>query len=151
MTTSEDEAKVVVLNLIGLWLALSLLIEPLRYLSEGSVETSAPADRVDRLEPAGGDEPSSRIRGDAVPRPLLESRREGVLERFLGKIEVPEDTDEGREDTPGLRSIELFDLLVCRLHPGGYGRVGFVQRNLSIRTSSMYSPRTRACFFAVPM
>ena len=52
---------------------------------------------------------SHRIRRRAGHRPLLERRRERLLERLLGHVEVAEQTDQRGQDPPVLRSKDLLD------------------------------------------
>ena len=61
------------------------------------VEAGAPADAVDRLEAARGDEPRHRVGGDAVARPLLDGGPERVLHRLFGEVEVAEQADQRRQ------------------------------------------------------
>ena len=65
--------------------------------------------RVDRLEAAGRDEPRARIVGHAVARPLLDRRREGVVQRLLGEVEVAEQADQRGEDAARLGAVDGVD------------------------------------------
>ena len=47
--------------------------------------------------------------GGAGRRPLLERRRERLLERLLGHVDVAEQPDQGGEDSPVLRAKDLLD------------------------------------------
>ena len=60
-----------------------------------------PAKPVDRPVPGRGRDPCAGVRGHAPLRPDLKSGDEGVLDRFLGEVEVAEDADQGR-DRPAL-------------------------------------------------
>jgi len=73
-------------------------------------EARAPAQGVDRLEPAGRNEPGARVRRHAVSRPLLERGTEGLAQRLLGEIEVAEQTHERGEDAARLGAVEAFGL-----------------------------------------
>jgi hypothetical protein len=81
----------------------------------GRREARAAAQRVDRLEATGGDEPRARVRGHAVLRPLLECRAERVVQRFLGDVEVAEQPNERGEHATRL-------VLADRLDGGPRGR-----------------------------
>ena len=48
---------------------------------------------------------------DPLPRPAGQRRREGVLERLLGEIEIAEETDQGGQDPARLAPVELADQL----------------------------------------
>jgi hypothetical protein len=69
------------------------------------IEPGSAAHRVDRLEASSRDQPRARVRRDAVARPLLERCPEGVVERLLGRLEIAEQPDQGRQHTPGLGDI----------------------------------------------
>jgi hypothetical protein len=73
------------------------------------VEARAPADSVDCLEASRGHEPGAGIRRHAFARPLLQSRAECVVQRFLGNVEVAEQADERREHAPRLGAIDRVD------------------------------------------
>ncbi len=64
---------------------------------------------IDGLEPAGRDQPRAGVRGCPLDRPALHRRRERILKRLLGEIEVAEQADQGREDAAGLRAINRLD------------------------------------------
>src|SRR5207245_8003563 len=66
-------------------------------------------DVVDPLVPADMDEPGACILRNAGGGPLLDGGREGFLARLLGKIEVPEEPDEGREHAAPFVSEYLLD------------------------------------------
>jgi hypothetical protein len=53
---------------------------------------------IDRLEPANGHQPCNWITGDAIPWPPLHRYTEGLVQRFLGQIEVPQQSDQRRQD-----------------------------------------------------
>ena len=73
-------------------------VELLGELRQRGVEPGAPAHAVDRLEAAGRNEPRPRIGRHAVARPLLQRRREGIVQRLLGEVEVAEQADQRGED-----------------------------------------------------
>lgn len=45
----------------------------------------------------------------SLHRPLLERRRERILQRLLGEIEIAEETDQRGEDAAGLGAIDRLD------------------------------------------
>lgn len=67
------------------------------------------AEPIDGLEPASRDEPRARVGGRAFDRPLLDRRRERVLKRLLGEIEVAEEADQRRQNAAGLRAVDRLD------------------------------------------
>src|SRR5262249_61640778 len=56
------------------------------------------AQPVDRLMATDVDEPGAGVRGNAARGPLLDRRRDGVLQAFLGKLEIADEADQRRED-----------------------------------------------------
>ena len=67
------------------------------------------AQPVDRFESACRDEPRARIRRHAFERPTLDRRRERILQRLLGEIEVAEEADQGGKDASGLGAVNRLD------------------------------------------
>ena len=55
---------------------------------------------IDGLESPGRHQPRARIGGDAVARPLLQRRRERIVQRFLGHVEVAEQADQRGQHAP---------------------------------------------------
>ena len=77
-------------------------------------EPTSAAQAVDRAVARGRRDPRPGIGRDAALRPRLERRDERVLDGFLGKIEVAQDTDEGRDRPSLLLAEQALDDL-----PGG--------------------------------
>jgi hypothetical protein len=73
------------------------------------IETSALAERIDCLEPSGGNEPGAGIGGYAIAGPLLDCREEGFVQRFLGEFEITKQTNECGEDAPRVRAVDVVD------------------------------------------
>ncbi len=67
------------------------------------------AQPVDGLETPRGNEPGARIGRRAVHRPALHRRRERVLKRLLGEIEVAEQADQSGENATGFRAVDRLD------------------------------------------
>ena len=99
MATGEDQAQALVGNRLGL-LELGGIKsrEQLRLAPERLL---AP-DPVDRAVARGRQEPGAGVRRGALARPAVESRREGLLNRVLGQVDVAEDAGEDREGAPPL-------------------------------------------------
>jgi hypothetical protein len=125
MAAGEDQPELVVLE--GLVVELERLgvvgFEPHGQLDDRSVESGAPAHRVDRLEAACGYEPGGGLRRNAVPRPLLDRGGERIVHRVLGEGEVAEHPDQGREHAARLSPVgpvDRFagDLFWIFVHPG---------------------------------
>ena len=98
MAAGEDEPEPVVLDVVWLGGFVGRRRELVGDVGQRRVEPRAPTNGIDRLEPAGGHEPCARIGGDTIPRPALHGRREGIVQRLLGEIEVAEEADQRRED-----------------------------------------------------
>ena len=65
---------------------------------------------VDGLEAPRGDQPGHGILRQSFGGPLLHGRAEGVVQRFLGALEVAEQADQRREDAARILAVELVDL-----------------------------------------
>lgn len=108
MAAGEDEAEAVVLErLFVVRLAVALTcVELLGDPAERRVEAGAPAQAVDRLEAAGGDQLGARMVGHAVPGPALDRGRERVVHRLLGQVEIAEQADEGGQHAARLGAVD---------------------------------------------
>ncbi len=72
-----------------------------------------PADAVDRLMAADIHQPGARIIRNRAP--LLERGRKCFLQHFLGKLEIADEADQGRENATPLVAEQVLDLLAA--HP----------------------------------
>lgn len=131
MTAGEDQSQPVVLDLLVVprggvaaiggkplgelrrprAVALAGLVIPAVAGSLGQIgyrraEPGTPPDSVDALEAAGGNEPGPRIGRHAVARPLLQRRTKGIVQRFLGQIEVAEQADQRGENATRLGAVD---------------------------------------------
>jgi hypothetical protein len=68
------------------------------------------ADPVDRAVAGRGGEPRRGVVRRAVSGPSLDGGGECVLEGVLGKLEVAEDADQGREDAAPLLAYNLLEV-----------------------------------------
>jgi hypothetical protein len=139
VTAGEDEAH----DVVGEGL-LGEIVRGNRRLAEGGDlrplrrEGLLAPQPVDRLVAPRGDQPRERVPGDARLRPLLQGRRECLLQRILGEIEVAEEPDQGRERARTLLAVEGLEFhdavrqskppdgVGCwrRYSGGGVGRIG---------------------------
>jgi len=87
----------------------------------GTAESGAAAENVNGFEAGGGDEPGTRVGGNAGARPGFESGGEGFVHGFFGEIEIAEKADEGGENAAGFGAVEGFD--------GGGERIGDGRRH----------------------
>jgi len=65
-------------------------------------EQDLPAQAIDRLVASDIDQPGARARRHACGRPLLEGRRERLLQGVLGELEIADKADQRREDATRL-------------------------------------------------
>jgi hypothetical protein len=120
MAAGEDQPQPVVLQELVVLVGGvgGLVVEPGRQLAKGGVEPGPPPQPVDGLEAAGRDQPGARVGRQAVARPLRQRRRERVLERLLGQVEVAEHPDQGGQDPARLGPVEALDLRSRAAAPG---------------------------------
>jgi hypothetical protein len=84
-----------------------LMIQPVGELRERRVEAGAAAKGVDGLEAADRDEPGAGVVRHPALGPLLQRRREGVVQRVLGEVEVAQQADQGGEDATRVGTVDL--------------------------------------------
>ena len=84
------------------------LLEPAEELRLACERSLAP-DAIDRAVACGRDDPRAGIRGRAVARPPLQGRRERILYRVLGEIEVAEDAGEDGDAAGTLVPVGAVD------------------------------------------
>ena len=111
MAAGEDEAQPIVLDAVVFEVfelrsaarpRLELLGEP----RERRLEPGTAADGVDRLEPAGRNEPRPRVVRHAVLRPAFHRGRERVVKRLLGEVEIAEQANQGGEDAARVGTVD---------------------------------------------
>src|SRR5439155_884513 len=51
-------------------------------------------------------QPGPGIHGDAIPRPSLQRRREGIVQRLLGEVEVAQQANEGGEHPARVGAVD---------------------------------------------
>ncbi len=64
---------------------------------------------VDGLEAAGGDQPGHRILRQSLGGPFLHRRAEGIVQRFLGTLEIAQQADQRREDAARFLAVQRVD------------------------------------------
>ena len=114
VTARENQAKLVVLDaFIGCPRRVILHgdVGPLTHVLQG-IETGLPAHVVDRLETSCGHQPCARIAGHTVTRPLIQRCPEGVLQGFLGFVEVAQEADQSGEYTARVGEVDGINRLV---------------------------------------
>ena len=108
----EDQAQTIVFELF-------LFIERGRLVGEGFGDVGAIFEMfealvapllVDGLEAPRRHQPRHRILRQTFGRPLLHGRAKGVVQRFLGALEVAEQADQRREDAARILAVDLVDL-----------------------------------------
>ncbi len=120
MAAGEDEAQPVVLDRVlgrarGIRRILGLEVQD---GVVGTVDARDLAQRVDALEAGRGDEPGARVLRHAVAGPLLDGRRERLLHRLLGAVEVPEQADQRREHAARFLAPDRLDACTGGIRAG---------------------------------
>jgi hypothetical protein len=67
------------------------------------------AETVDRPIARDPGDPGPRVIRDAIGRPAFERDYERLLDGLLGRIEIAEDPDQGRDRPPGLMPEQAVD------------------------------------------
>jgi hypothetical protein len=104
VTAGEDESQAVIHDVVVLDLG-SLL----RYVVLARDFAAAFTQPVDRSKPSGRNQPGPRAGRRAFYGPALDRRRERILKRFLGEIEVTEEANQGGENAAGFRAVDRLD------------------------------------------
>jgi len=104
VTAGEDQAQAVIHDVVVLDLG-SLLRN---VVLTGDFPASL-AQPVDRAEASRGNQPGPRAGRHALYRPALDCRRERILKRLLGEIEVAEEADQRGENAAGFRAVDRLD------------------------------------------
>ena len=107
MAAREDELEALVRDRRLVHVVLRCLgkVEQARLFRERALA----ADAVDRAVARRGHEPGARVVRRAVARPPLGGDRERLLSGLLGEVEVAEEADQAREDTPPLVAEDLLE------------------------------------------
>ncbi len=87
-------------------------------------ESSAATQCIDRLEATGRHQPGPRIGRQALARPLLQRGPEGLVQRFLGEVEVAEQADQRRQYRARLAAVDGIDLVRADAHAAAPRRGG---------------------------
>src|SRR4051794_28052079 len=100
VAAGEEELEALVIERVARHLVLGRLrdLEQTGLREQGALA----ADPVDRAVPGRRQEPRSRIRRRPVPWPPLRRDRERLLGGLLRKVEVAQEADQRRKDTPPL-------------------------------------------------
>ena len=113
MTTGEDEAELVVLQVVvvpfprgGVPLTLLERVQVLELLA-----ASSSSECIDRLEPGSRDQPGPWIGGDAIARPYLEGGTEGVLKRLFRLVDIAEPSDQRGQHATRFCGVDRCNLL----------------------------------------
>src|SRR5437773_6351158 len=104
VTAGENEAKAVIYHVVVLDLG-SLL----RYIEFTGGFGPALAQPADRTEASRRNQPGPRAGRYAFYRPALDRRRERILKRLLGEIEVAEETNQSGQNAAGFGPVDRLD------------------------------------------
>jgi len=88
VTAGEDQPQFVILDVLGHG-RLRCRVSQRCQFGQETRKPRPPAPAIDRLEPAGGDQPGIRIGRDALVWPLLGRGSEGLVEGLFCCIEAP--------------------------------------------------------------
>ena len=114
VAAGEDEAELVVGD--GAEVTGFVGFVELHGLRLAVVPRGLSADLVDPSTAGRGDDPAGGGGREALLGPALERHHEGVLDRFLGEVDVAEEADQGRYRSSGLGAEDPLDL--GRVHCG---------------------------------
>ena len=109
MATGEDQTESLVRDLLHVISQRRERAEllGLRRLAEPDLIAAQP---VDRSVASGGDDPCSRVVGDAPLRPGADRLLEGFLDRLLRQVEAAGRADQGRDRPPRLAAEQAVDV-----------------------------------------
>ncbi len=93
MAAGEDQPQAVVFEVFTLPFGLVVAVQLIGQQAQGCVETCPLAQPVDGLEATSRDQPGARIGRQTVTRPLLHRRDKGVMQGFLGQLEIAQQAD----------------------------------------------------------
>jgi hypothetical protein len=113
MTASEDQSELVIGK--GFDFGFSIVFCRIQGCSLGIflLSFAVASKGVDRPVASRRDDPAGRGGRDTFLGPLLKGDEEGVLDRFLGKVDIAKGTDQRGPGLPGLFSKDTFDLNVA--------------------------------------
>src|SRR5215472_4995773 len=107
MAAGENQAKPIVFDalIVERRSSARLIIELFADRRLRRVETNATPHRINSLETAGRDEPRAWIGRHALFGPTFQRGAKCVVQRVLSKVKIAQQSDQGREDSAGLRGI----------------------------------------------
>lgn len=109
MAAGEDQPQTVVFHLVHLR-RLGRVFQLLGQQPQRGIEARPPAQGIDGLEATGGHQPGARVVRNAIAWPLLQRGGEGVLQRFLGTIEITQQADQRGQDPTRFAAVDRLDL-----------------------------------------
>ena len=112
MTAGEDEAEAVVVHRRPVLRVARLGVDQHLGPALALVAGRLPPHPVESPVAGRGDDPGGRVRGQAARRPALERDGEGLLDRFLGDVDVAEVADQGGHRSARLGTEDPLDLCI---------------------------------------
>ncbi len=109
MAAGEDQPQTVVFHLVHLR-RLGCVFQLLGQQPQRGIEARPPAQGIDGLEATGGHQPGARVVRNAIAWPLLQRGGEGVLQCFLGTIEITQQADQRGQDPTRFAAVDRLDL-----------------------------------------
>ena len=104
MTAGENEAEAVIDHVVVL--DLGSLLRDIEFTGDFAPALAQP---VDRTEASRRNQPGPRAGRYAFYRPALDRRRERILKRLLGEIEVAEETNQSGQNAAGFGPVDRLD------------------------------------------
>ncbi|MCY1182860.1 hypothetical protein D9M73_234390 [compost metagenome] len=111
MAAGEDQPQAIVLQVILCHVRRLKGFQGVCQTGLGDIETGATAQAIDRLEAAGGHQPGPRAGRHAIALPALHRNEEGFMQGLLGQVEITEQADQSRQDSPRILAINGLHLL----------------------------------------
>ena len=108
VAAGEDQAEAVVFDALVLVCHAGCRdgLELLGHAAQRGIEPGVPPQLVDCLESSGRDQPRARVLRHAFARPRVERRRERVVHRFLGPIEIAEQPNQRGQHAARIGSVD---------------------------------------------
>nr|WP_246060289.1 hypothetical protein [Herbidospora galbida] len=124
MAAGEDQPEPVVRDLVVVGGRVHLGTAWVRLDEQGHLgaEDLVPAQQVERLAPGRLGQPGARFAGDAVAGPGVEGGEVGVLDAFLGEVEITGDARRRGEHEGPLVTVRVGDGLLGLVHSVSFTR-----------------------------
>lgn len=109
VAAGEDQSQAIVLQPVVIPVRFLGGIQLIGQQVQRGIEACTPTQPINGLEAPSRNQPGTRVGRYAVVRPLLQRGEEGVVQRFLGQVEVTEQADQRRQHPPRLAPVDGLD------------------------------------------